>query len=81
MLDHAAGVVARELGWDEARRREEVAALKTRYGTLKRWAQLLKMNDAVKLLDATLKEESTTDETLTKLADSVVNEEALGKAA
>jgi glycerol-3-phosphate dehydrogenase len=35
VLDHAAGIVARELGWNEARRREEVAALKARYGTLK----------------------------------------------
>jgi len=30
----------------------------TRYGTLKRWAEVLGMDDAVKLLDATLKEEA-----------------------
>ncbi|MFU0505726.1 YciE/YciF ferroxidase family protein [Pseudaminobacter sp. NGMCC 1.201702] len=53
----------------------------TRYGTLKRWAELLGMKDAVKLLDATLTEESKTDEALTGLADSLVNEKALGKAA
>jgi ferritin-like metal-binding protein YciE len=53
----------------------------TRYGTLKRWAELLGMEDAVKLLDATLTEESKTDEALTGLADSLVNEKALGKAA
>ncbi|MDQ0346607.1 ferritin-like domain-containing protein [Ancylobacter vacuolatus] len=51
-----------------------------RYGTLKRWAQVLGMKEAVKLLDATLKEESMTDEALTKLADQVANQKAL-KAA
>ncbi|TCK23639.1 ferritin-like metal-binding protein YciE [Ancylobacter aquaticus] len=51
-----------------------------RYGTLKRWAQVLGMKDAVKLLDATLKEESMTDDALTKLADQVANQKAL-KAA
>lgn len=53
----------------------------TRYGTLKRWAGVLGMKDAVRLLDATLAEESKTDEALTGIADSVVNEKALGKAA
>ena len=48
----------------------------TRYGTLKRWAEVLGMDDAVKLLDATLKEESETDEKLTGLADSAANQEA-----
>jgi ferritin-like metal-binding protein YciE len=48
-----------------------------RYGTLKRWAQLLGMNDAAKLLDQTLSEEIKTDGTLTKIADKVANEEAL----
>ncbi|WP_371348126.1 ferritin-like domain-containing protein [Ancylobacter sp. IITR112] len=52
----------------------------SRYGTLKRWAQVLGMKDAVTLLDATLKEESMTDDALTKLADKVANAKAL-KAA
>lgn len=52
----------------------------TRYGTLKRWANLMGMADAVKLLDQTLQEESKTDQTLTKLADSVANQEALQAA-
>ena len=52
----------------------------TRYGTLKRWAQVMGMNEAVKLLDQTLQEESKTDELLTKVADSVANEEALQAA-
>jgi len=49
----------------------------TRYGTLKRWAQMLGMKDAVKLLDATLKEESKTDSDLTAFADSSVNQKAM----
>jgi ferritin-like metal-binding protein YciE len=49
----------------------------TRYGTLKRWAEVLGMEDAVELLDATLQEESETDEKLTGLADASVNQEAV----
>jgi len=44
-----------------------------RYGTLKTWAQELGMADAVKLLDATLKEEQATDKKLSQLATSSVN--------
>lgn len=51
----------------------------TRYGTLKRWAEVLGMDDAAKLLDETLGEESMTDEVLTGLADSSANE--MAKAA
>lgn len=51
----------------------------TRYGTLKRWATELGMDDAAELLDATLQEESKTDSDLTKLADSSAN--ARAKAA
>lgn len=54
----------------------------TRYGTLKRWATELGLDDAVKLLDATLQEEAQTDEDLTKLAEASANERAkTGKAA
>ena len=54
----------------------------TRYGTLKRWAENLGMKDAVKLLDATLMEDSKTDEDLTVLADAAVNSKAMkAKAA
>ena len=49
----------------------------TRYGTLKRWAEVLGMKDAVKLLDATLQEESQTDEKLTALADAAANQKAM----
>ncbi|RJF65263.1 ferritin-like domain-containing protein [Rhodopseudomonas palustris] len=48
----------------------------SRYGTLKTWAGLLGMKDAVKLLDQTLQQEKTTDVTLTKLAESEINYEA-----
>lgn len=48
----------------------------SRYGTLRTWAAELGMQDAVKLLDATLSEEKTTDQALTTLAKSVVNIEA-----
>jgi ferritin-like metal-binding protein YciE len=51
----------------------------TRYGTLKRWAEVLGMSDAAKLLDQTLAEESMTDEALTDLADASANE--MAKAA
>jgi ferritin-like metal-binding protein YciE len=44
-----------------------------RYGTLKTWASELGLDQAVRLLDATLSEEKKTDEALTKLALSEVN--------
>ncbi len=47
-----------------------------RYGTLKQWAETLGMREAVKLLDATLKEELATDTSLTELAESTVNPSA-----
>lgn len=49
----------------------EIAA----YGSLKSWAELLKENDAADLLDETLEEEKNTDEKLTEMAESVVNQE------
>ena len=49
----------------------------TRYGTLKRWAEVLGMADAVKLLDATLQEEAKTDEALAALADASANQQAV----
>lgn len=53
----------------------------TRYGTLKRWAQVLGLDEAVKLLDETLQEESQTDEDLTAIADARINDAALKDAA
>ncbi|NEX46461.1 ferritin-like domain-containing protein [Pseudotabrizicola algicola] len=51
-----------------------------RYGTLKAWAEVLGMDEVVKLLDQTLEEEMSTDERLTALADSSVNATALEAA-
>ncbi|TPG18779.1 ferritin-like domain-containing protein [Sphingomonas koreensis] len=49
----------------------------TRYGTLKRWATVLGMKDAAKLLDETLRQEGATDESLTALADTAANAKAM----
>jgi ferritin-like metal-binding protein YciE len=48
----------------------------SRYGTLRTWASELGLDQAVKLLDATLAEEKNTDKTLTQLAESEVNQHA-----
>ena len=48
----------------------------TRYGTLRRWAEVLGHTEAAALLEQTLKEESMTDEALTGLADASANEMA-----
>ena len=48
----------------------------SRYGTLRTWAQLLGLHDAVRLLEQTLEEEKKTDAALTKIAESVVNQRA-----
>jgi ferritin-like metal-binding protein YciE len=48
----------------------------SRYGTLRTWAQELGLNQAVELLETTLKEEENTDEALTELAETCVNQEA-----
>jgi ferritin-like metal-binding protein YciE len=47
-----------------------------RYGTLSAWAEQLDMPEAVELLEATLAEEKQTDELLSRLALSGINEEA-----
>ena len=48
----------------------------SRYGTLRTWASELGLDQAVKLLDATLAEEKNTDQALSKLAESEVNQHA-----
>jgi ferritin-like metal-binding protein YciE len=48
----------------------------SRYGTLKTWARELGLGESVGLLDTTLAEEKKTDETLTELAESNVNQHA-----
>jgi ferritin-like metal-binding protein YciE len=46
------------------------------YGTARTFAQLLGHTEAAQLLEETLAEEKETDQQLTELAESVVNEEA-----
>jgi ferritin-like metal-binding protein YciE len=48
----------------------------SRYGTLRTWAKELGFDDAASLLQATLDEEKTTDQTLTKIAESAINQDA-----
>jgi ferritin-like metal-binding protein YciE len=48
----------------------------SRYGTLIAWAEELGLQDAVSLLQETLEEEKTTDETLTDIAKTAVNQQA-----
>ena len=53
----------------------------SRYGTLCTWAEELGLDDASKLLQETLDEEEATDQALTEIAESVVNQEAQSEAA
>ena len=48
----------------------------TRYGTLIAWAEKLGMGEAAELLRETLDEEKATDQNLTELAESAVNQYA-----
>jgi ferritin-like metal-binding protein YciE len=48
----------------------------SRYGTLKTWAGELGLQRAIQLLDKTLAEEKATDEALTELAETAVNQQA-----
>ena len=52
----------------------------SRYGTLRTWAAELGHRDVVRLLDATLGEEKKTNDALTKLAESEVNQHAQAAA-
>jgi ferritin-like metal-binding protein YciE len=48
----------------------------SRYGTLIAWANELGLTRAVPLLEATLEEEKATDEALTHIAETAINQEA-----
>jgi ferritin-like metal-binding protein YciE len=50
------------------------------YGTLAAWAKALNEDEAVELLEETLEEESETDEKLSALAETVVNEQESSEA-
>jgi ferritin-like metal-binding protein YciE len=48
----------------------------SRYGTLIAWAEELGLDDAVSLLKETLEEEEATDEALTEIAKTAINQQA-----
>jgi ferritin-like metal-binding protein YciE len=48
----------------------------SRYGTLIAWAEQLGLDDAVALLQETLEEEEATDEALTEIAKTAINQQA-----
>jgi ferritin-like metal-binding protein YciE len=48
----------------------------SRYGTLKAWAEELGLDDAAELLQETLDEKEATDEALTEIAKSAINQQA-----
>jgi ferritin-like metal-binding protein YciE len=48
----------------------------SRYGTLIAWAEELGLDDAVTLLQETLEEEKATDEALTEIAKTAINQQA-----
>jgi ferritin-like metal-binding protein YciE len=52
----------------------------SRYGTLIAWAEELGYDDAVSLLEETLEEEEATDEALTEIAKTAINQEAKAAA-
>lgn len=76
ILDEFKGTAAGDAGLISAAQAVEHYEI-TRYGTLRRWAEIMKMPDAAKLLGQTLAEEETTDKDLTKIADSSANRKAL----
>jgi ferritin-like metal-binding protein YciE len=53
----------------------------SRYGTLCAWAEELGHDKSLKLLKQTLDEEEATDEALSELAESVINQQAQTEAA
>ena len=52
----------------------------SRYGTLRTWAEELGHTDAASLLQETLDEEEATDQALTEIAKTAVNQEAEARA-
>jgi ferritin-like metal-binding protein YciE len=48
----------------------------SRYGTLIAWAEELGLEDAVSLFEETLEEEEATDEALTEIAKTAINQQA-----
>lgn len=72
IMDEFKGTVALDAGLISAAQAVEHYEI-ARYGTLKSWATQLGMTDAAKLLDATLQEETATDQKLSQLGESQAN--------
>jgi ferritin-like metal-binding protein YciE len=63
--------------WMPVRSRQAIEHYEiSRCGALKTWAQELGLEESTELLDTTLVEEKKTDEALTELAESKVNQHA-----
>lgn len=73
------GTMTRDAGIISAAQKVEHYEIAT-YGTLRVLAMTLGLNDAAKLLEATLEEEKTTDVGLTVIAEGFVNEAAAQEA-
>ena len=77
--DTKAGTMVRDTGLIFAAQKVEHYEIAT-YGSLKAVASILKIKAAaIALLEKTLEEEKTTDQALTKIAESYVNKEALAE--
>ena len=75
IMDEYKGTIALDAGLISAAQAVEHYEM-ARYGTLRTWATLLEMPDAVVLLEATLGEERATDQKLTQLATQSENSKA-----
>jgi ferritin-like metal-binding protein YciE len=80
IMDDYKGTAALDAGLISAAQAVEHYEM-ARYGTLKAWAKQLGRNDAVKLLEATYREESETDKKLTQIATANDNAKAAKAAA
>ena len=72
IMDEFKGTAALDAGLVSAAQAVEHYEI-ARYGTLKTWAQQLGLDEAAKLLDATLQEEVATDKKLSQVAMANVN--------
>ena len=75
IMDEYKGTVALDAGLISAAQAVEHYEM-ARYGTLRSWADQLKMSDASALLQATLGEERATDQKLSQLATQMENSKA-----
>lgn len=77
ILDEFKGTTALDAGLLAAAQAAEHYEI-ARYGALKSWAEQMDMKEVAALLDQTLSEENATDAMLTKLAESKINQAAMG---